>query len=93
MLETLSEIIYYVISVAYLFIVITSILTILTDGKRSPVRTTSWILVISLLPYVGIFFYFVFGRSYHRQKRISNRIKKRFKNRSKKQTILQVDLS
>ena len=93
MLETLSEIIYYVISVAYLFIVITSILTILTDGKRSPVRTISWILVISLLPYVGIFFYFVFGRSYHRQKRISNRIKKRIKNRSKKQAIHQVDLS
>ena len=93
MLETLSEIIYYVISVAYLFIVITSILTILTDGKRSPVRTTSWILVISLLPYIGIFFYLVFGRSYHRQKRISNKIKRKITNRAKKQAINHVDLT
>lgn len=93
MLETLSEIIYYVISVAYLFIVITSILTILTDGKRSPVRTISWILVISLLPYIGIFFYLVFGRSYHRQKRISNKIKRKITNRAKKQAINHVDLT
>ena len=93
MLETLSEIIGYVISYAYLFIIITSIITILTDGKRSPVRTISWILVITLLPYVGIFFYLVFGRSYHRQKRISNKIKKRITNRARKQAINQVDLS
>mgnify|MGYP002514540064 FL=1 len=93
MLETLSKIISYVISYAYLFIIITSIITIITDGKRSPVRTISWILVITLLPYVGIFFYLVFGRSHHRQKRISNKIKKRITNRAKKQAINQVDLS
>lgn len=93
MLETLSKIIGYVISYAYLFIIITSIITIITDGKRSPVRTISWILVITLLPYVGIFFYLVFGRSHHRQKRISNKIKKRITNRAKKQAINQVDLS
>lgn len=93
MLERLSIIIDYIAFWTYLFIIITSIITVLTDGKRNPVRTISWILVISLLPYIGIFFYLVFGRSYHRQKRISNRIKKKISKISKKQAINQVDLS
>ena len=91
--EHLYQFISNVIFSAYLFLIITSIITVLTDGKRNPVRTISWILVISLLPYVGIFFYILFGRSYHRQRRISNRIKKRIKNKSRKQAIHQVDLS
>ena len=93
MLERLSIIIDYIAFWTYLFIIITSIITVLTDGKRNPVRTISWILVISLLPYIGIFFYLVFGRSYHRQKRISNRIKQKISKISKKQAINQVDLS
>ena len=91
--EYLSNIIDHIVFWTYLFIITTSIITVLTDGKRNPVRTISWILVISLLPYVGIFFYVVFGRSYHRQKRISNKIKKKITNISKKQAINQVDLS
>ena len=91
--EHLYQFISNVIFSAYLFVIITSIITVLTDGKRNPVRTISWILVISLLPYAGIFFYILFGRSYHRQRRISNRIKKKIKNRSKKQAINQVELS
>ena len=91
--EHLYQFISNVIFSAYLFVIITSIITVLTDGKRNPVRTISWILVISLLPYAGIFFYILFGRSYLRQRRISNRIKKRIKNRSRKQAIHQVDLS
>jgi cardiolipin synthase len=91
--EHLYQFINNVIFSAYLFLIITSIITVLSDGKRNPVRTISWILVISLLPYAGIFFYILFGRSYHRQRRISNRIKKRIKNRSRKQAIHQVDLS
>ncbi len=91
--ELVSEIISYVLSYTYLIVIISCIITILTDGKRNPVRTISWIIVISLLPYVGLFFYIVFGRSYHRQKRISNRIKKKITNISKKQAINQVDLS
>lgn len=91
--EHLYQFINNVIFSAYLFLIITSIITVLSDGKRNPVRTISWILVISLLPYAGIFFYILFGRSYHRQRRISNRIKKRIKNRSKKQAINQVELS
>ncbi len=91
--EYLYIIVDYVFFWTYLFIIIASIITVLTDGKRNPVRTISWILVISLLPYVGIFLYVVFGRSYHRQKRISNKIKKRITKISKKQAINQVDLS
>jgi cardiolipin synthase len=91
--ELVSEIIGHVLSYTYLIVIISCIITILTDGKRNPVRTISWIIVISLLPYVGLFFYILFGRSYHRQKRISNKIKKRITNISKKQAINQVDLS
>lgn len=93
MTELISEILGYVISYTYLIVVISSIITVLADGKRSPVRTISWIIVISLLPYIGIIFYIVFGRSYHRQRRISNRIKKKITKISKKQTINQVDLN
>lgn len=91
--EYLSNIIDHIVFWTYLFIITTSIITVLTDGKRNPVRTISWILVISLLPYVGIFFYVVFGRSYHRQRRISNKIRKKISNISQKQAINEVELS
>lgn len=91
--EHISEFIGNIIFSAYLFVIITSIITVLTDGSRNPVRTISWILVISLLPYIGILFYILFGRSYHRQRRISNRIKKRISKIAKKQSINEVDLS
>ena len=52
--EHISEFIGNIIFSAYLFVIITSIITVLTDGSRNPVRTISWILVISLLPYIGI---------------------------------------
>lgn len=91
-MDELLEIVRITLTSGYFVIIVASIIMALTDAKRNPVRTISWILVISMLPYIGVLLYIVFGRSYHRQKRISNKIKKKITNISKKQTINQIDL-
>jgi len=40
--------------------------------KRDPVKTTSWVLILILLPIAGLFFYVFFGQ-YHRKEKIFNR--------------------
>lgn len=40
--------------------------------KRDPVKTTSWVLILILLPIAGLVFYIVFGQ-YHRKEKIFSR--------------------
>ncbi|NOU17963.1 MAG: cardiolipin synthase [Bacteroidales bacterium] len=40
--------------------------------KRDPVKTTSWVLILILLPIAGLIFYIFFGQ-YHRKEKIFNR--------------------
>ena len=40
--------------------------------KRDPVKTTSWVLILILLPIAGLIFYIFFGR-YHRKEKIFSR--------------------
>lgn len=40
--------------------------------KRDPVKTSSWVLIIILLPIAGLVFYIFFGQ-YHRKEKIFNR--------------------
>ena len=49
----------------------TSFIIILKN--RDPVKTVSWILVIWLLPYIGLFFYFLFGQYYRKEKIFSRK--------------------
>lgn len=51
--------------------VITTFILILNN--RDPVKTVSWILVVWLLPYIGLFFYFLFGQYYRKQKIFSRK--------------------
>jgi len=40
--------------------------------KRDPVKTTTWVLILILLPIAGLIFYIFFGQ-YHRKEKIFNR--------------------
>ncbi len=51
--------------------VITTFLLLLKN--RDPVKTVSWILVVWLVPYIGLFFYFLFGQYFRKQKIFSRK--------------------
>ena len=51
--------------------VFTSFIILLKN--RDPIKTVSWILIIWLLPYVGLFFYFLFGQYYRKEKIFSRK--------------------
>ncbi|MHC1704627.1 MAG: cardiolipin synthase [Tenuifilaceae bacterium] len=55
----------------YLITVFSTALLVIRE-KRDPVKTTSWVLIIILLPIIGLIFYIFFGR-YHRKEKIFNR--------------------
>lgn len=67
------------LTVAYTYLSIVCIVVILLENKN-PVRTASWIMVLVFLPFLGLFLYIVFGRSFHRQKRISRKLKSKIYN-------------
>jgi cardiolipin synthase len=57
--------------VIYLITVFSTAIMVVRE-KRDPVKTTSWVLILILLPIAGLIFYIVFGR-YHRKQKIFNR--------------------
>ena len=52
--------------------VVVTIVVVLLDN-RSPVKTLSWVLVLTFLPVVGLIFYFFFGRDTRKEKLISKK--------------------
>ena len=79
-MEIVSEILYIIFIVAYIYTVVSSIIVVLLENKH-PVRTTAWILVLVFLPLIGLFLYFLFGRSFQRQRKISKKIKRKIHSR------------
>lgn len=69
-----SDITYYLLQGLYWYLVLASIIVVLLEN-RNPVRTTSWVLVLAFVPYLGLFLYFIFGRSFHRQGRLSRKMR------------------
>lgn len=57
----------WLIGILYPLIVIFIILVIILEN-RDPVKTISWLLVLVLLPLIGIFLYFFFGRNFRKIK-------------------------
>lgn len=43
--------------------------------NRNPARTAAWVLILTFLPFLGLFLYLIFGRSFHRQERISKKLR------------------
>lgn len=66
--------------ILYFAAIIGTIIVVILDN-RNPVKTMAWILVLTFLPFIGLIFYFFFGRSTRRERIIStksyNRLMKR----------------
>jgi len=60
------------LSILYLITVIFVCLVIIFEN-RAPVKTLSWVLVISLIPVIGILLYFFFGQNYRKRKIFSRK--------------------
>lgn len=56
----------------YILVVFTTVFVIVLDN-RNPVKTMAWILVLMFLPFVGLVFYYFFGRSTRKEKLISKK--------------------
>ena len=52
---------------------IVSIIILMVLENRNPVKTVSWILVLTFLPVVGLILYLHFGRDQRREHRISKK--------------------
>ena len=66
----LSQVATITFDIVYFGIVIGTIVVIVLDN-RNPFKTIAWVLVLTFLPVVGLFFYFFFGRSQRRERIIS----------------------
>jgi cardiolipin synthase len=56
----------------YFGLVLGTVIVVVLDN-RNPVKTIAWILVLMFLPFVGLLFYFFFGRSTRRERIISRK--------------------
>lgn len=76
----LNQILVAAFDVLYFAVIIGTIIVVVLDN-RNPVKTMTWILVLTFLPVVGLVFYFFFGRNTRRERIISkksyNRLMKR----------------
>ncbi len=61
-----------ILSILYLITVIVVCLVIIFEN-RAPVKTLSWVLVISLIPVLGILLYSFFGQNYRKRKIFSRK--------------------
>lgn len=61
-----------IISIIYLLTILFICLMIVFEN-RSPVKTLSWVMVVLLVPFLGIFFYIFFGQNYRKQKIFSKK--------------------
>ncbi|HDZ41652.1 MAG TPA: cardiolipin synthase [Bacteroidetes bacterium] len=61
-----------ILSILYVITVIVVCLVIIFEN-RAPVKTLSWVLVITLIPVVGIILYFFFGQNYRKRKIFSRK--------------------
>jgi cardiolipin synthase A/B len=53
-------------------ITVLSTATMVVREKRDPIKTSTWVLILLLLPIAGLVFYIFFGQ-YHRKEKIFNR--------------------
>jgi cardiolipin synthase len=71
-IDTGFAIIPAILSLLYLLTILFVCLMIVFEN-RSPVKTLSWVLVVLLVPFLGIFFYIFFGQNYRKQKIFSKK--------------------
>lgn len=74
--------------VIYFGAVIGTIIVVILDN-RNPVKTIAWILVLMFLPFIGLIFYFFFGRSQRRERIISRKSYNRLLKKPMAEYIMQ----
>ena len=72
----------------YFGAVIGTIIVVILDN-RIPVKTIAWILVLMFLPFIGLIFYFFFGRSQRRERIISRKSYNRLLKKPMAEYIMQ----
>lgn len=70
--EIFNQIATMAFDTVYLVAVIGTIIVIILDN-RNPVKTMAWVLVLTFLPFIGLIFYFFFGRTTRRERVISKK--------------------
>ena len=79
-----TTIIRIILEIAY-FVVVLSIIVKVVLENRNPLKTTSWILVLLLIPLLGIIIYYIFGQDARQIRIISNKKYRMLKRRSSRQ--------
>ncbi|HKK80610.1 MAG TPA: cardiolipin synthase [Prolixibacteraceae bacterium] len=69
----------YFFNVAYVLTIVVVVLLVVFEN-RSPLKSISWILVITLIPVFGVILYFFFGQKYQKQIQYSRKVAK-YQNR------------
>ncbi|WP_321424842.1 cardiolipin synthase [uncultured Bacteroides sp.] len=59
-------------NILYFGVIIGMVILVILDN-RNPVKTMAWVLILTFLPFVGLVFYFFFGRSTRRERIISKK--------------------
>lgn len=68
----LNQIATIAFDILYFGAIIGTIIVVVLDN-RNPVKTMAWILVLTFLPFIGLVFYFFFGRTTRRERIISKK--------------------
>lgn len=72
-MNILWDIGYWIFMAVYIYVIIVIVMTIILEN-RNPVKTLAWITIMILLPIVGMILYFFFGKNFHRNKIIQNKL-------------------
>lgn len=73
---TLPEWVYWILTMLYVCTIVSCIVVVLSEN-RNPIKSIAWIIVLIYLPFVGLIFYFFFGRSIRSLHMISRRKKRK----------------
>ena len=79
-----ATIIRIMLEIIYFLIVLSIIVKVVLEN-RNPLKTTSWILVLLLVPLIGILIYYIFGQDARQLRIISNKKYRMLKRRSSRQ--------
>ncbi len=76
-MSVVFTVIYYILLLVYVYFIAKAVIDVLLDD-RSPIRQIAWIVALIFLPFVGLIFYYFFGRNYRRNQ--SFRCKQTYKD-------------
>lgn len=82
------ETVFGIIITIYVVTIISIVILVISEN-RNPIKTMSWVLVLILLPFIGLFFYYLFGEDNRKKRFISKRMYRRLKNRALPKTVLE----